>query len=63
MIVLDQSVERARQPLKKLPNVVTSFNWAGWERYGKVFVESWKEFWSPSIRLTIYYEGPEFEGF
>src|SRR5687767_11309302 len=63
MIVLDTDVERARQPLKKLPNVITSFNWAGYQQYGKNFIESWKEFWSPAIRLTVYYEGPEFENF
>lgn len=63
MIVLDQDIERAKRPLKKLPNVITSFNWAGWERYGKDFVETWKQYWSPSIRLTVFYEGPEFEDF
>jgi hypothetical protein len=63
VIVLDQSIENARKPLKRLPNVVTSFNWAGWEKYGKNFVETWKQYWSPSIRLTVFYEGPEFEDF
>jgi hypothetical protein len=63
MIVLDQSIENAKKPLKKLPNVVTSFNWHGWEKYGKNFVETWKQYWSPSIRLTVYYEGKEFEDF
>jgi hypothetical protein len=63
VIVLDTDVNRARQPLKKLPNVITSFNWAGYERYGKRFIETWKEFWSPSIRLTVYYEGDEFNDF
>jgi len=63
VIVLETDVNRARQPLKALPNVITSFNWAGYERYGKRFVETWKEFWSPKIRLTVYYEGPEFDDF
>lgn len=63
MIVLDQNIERAKQPPRKLPNVVTSFNWQGYERYGKNFIESWKQYWSPSIRLTVFYEGPEFEDF
>ena len=62
MIVLDQDVERAKQPLKKLPNVVTSFNYAGWEKYGRNFVETWKEYWSPNIRLTVFYEGEEVVG-
>jgi hypothetical protein len=62
-IILDTDIQRARQPLKKLPNVITSFNWHGWELYGKQFIESWKQYWSPSIRLTVYYEGPEFEDF
>src|SRR5688572_6795009 len=63
MIVLDQSIENAKKPLKKLPNVVTSFNWQGWQKYGKQFVETWKQYWSPSIRLTVFYEGEEFENF
>ena len=61
MLVLDTDIEKAKRPLKKLPNVITSFNFAGWERYGKRFIESWKEFAPPSIRLTVYYEGDEFE--
>lgn len=32
-------------------------------KYGKRFVETWKEYWSPKIRLTVFYEGPEFEDF
>lgn len=63
MIVLETDISRAKLPLRKLPNVITSFNWQGWERYGKKFVETWKEYWSPKIRLTIYYEGPEFDSF
>lgn len=57
MIVLDTDVEKAKQPLKKLPTVITSFNEEGYLRYGKEFVESWRKFWSPSIRLIVYYEG------
>ena len=60
MIVLDTDVERARQPLRKLPNVVTSFNEEGYRRYGKDFIESWLEKWPRSIRLTVYYEGEDF---
>ena len=37
-IVLDTNIQNARKPLKKLPNVITSFNFAGWERYGKRFI-------------------------
>ena len=62
-IILDTNIANARKPLKKLPNVITSFNFAGYERYGKRFIETWKEFWSPAIRLTVYYEGHEFEDF
>lgn len=63
MIVLDTDINAARKPLKKLPNCITSFNWQGWLRYGKGFVETWKQYWPEQIRLTIYYEGPEFEDF
>jgi hypothetical protein len=59
VIVLETDVAKARQPLKKLPNVVTSFNAEGYKRYGKDFVETWKQYWSPSIRLTVFYEGEE----
>jgi hypothetical protein len=61
--VLETDVAKARQPLKKLPNVITSFNWAGYEKYGKNFIETWKQHWSPSVRLTVFYEGPEFDDF
>lgn len=63
MIVLDTDIQRAKQPLRKMPNVVTSFNWQGWLRYGKDFVESWLQYWPKSIRLTVYYEGDEFSDF
>jgi hypothetical protein len=63
LIVLDTDIGRAKQPLKKLPNVVTSFNWQGYERYGKNFIETWKQYWSPAVRLTVYYEGAEFDDF
>ncbi len=59
MIVTDTSIENAKKPLKKLPNVVTSFNAEGYKRYGKNFVESWLKYWPKSIRLTVYYEGEE----
>lgn len=62
-IVLNQSIEEAKKPLKKLPNVITSFNWSGYQKYGKSFIETWKEYWPSSIRLTVYYEGKEFEDF
>lgn len=63
MIVLSTDVEEARKPLKKLPNCITSFNWDGYNRYGKRFIETFKEYWPNSIRLTVYYEGPEFDNF
>lgn len=62
-IVLDTDIAQARVPRKSLPNCITSFNWAGWEKYGKKFVETWLEYWSPNIRLTVYYEGDEFNDF
>lgn len=58
-IVLATDVEQAKN-LKPLPNVITSFNAAGYERYGKEFLETWREYWSPRIRLTVFYEGNEF---
>lgn len=39
--------------------MVTSFNAEGYKRYGKDFVDSWLKFWSPAIRLIVYYEGEE----
>jgi hypothetical protein len=62
-IILDTSIKNAQNPSKPLPNAITSFNYAGWERYGRNFIETWKEYWSPNIRLTVYYEGEEFEDF
>lgn len=61
MIVLDTNIEAAKRPLKKLPNVCTSFNWAGYQRYGKNFISSWLEKWPSRVRLTVYYEGDEFD--
>lgn len=60
MIVLDTSIENAKNP-KKLPNVVTSFNESGYQKYGKRFIDSWLEFWPKTIRLTVYYEGEKFD--
>lgn len=59
MIVLDQDVERAKNPLKKMPNVITSFNAEGYKRYGKKFIESWLAYWPNTVRLTVFYEGDE----
>lgn len=59
MIVLDTDVARALKPSKRLPSVVTSFNAEGYLRYGKAFIDSWLEYWSPNIRLVVYYEGEE----
>jgi hypothetical protein len=58
-IILDTDVERAKKPLRKLPNVVTSFNAEGYKRYGKNFVDTWIKYWPQSIRLTVFYEGEE----
>lgn len=46
---------------KKLPNVITSFNEEGYRRYGKDFLASWAAHAPPSIRLTVYYEGENFD--
>lgn len=59
MIVLDTDVNRAKQPLKKYPNCITSFNKAGYEKYGKAFIESWLQYWPEQIRLTVFYEGED----
>jgi hypothetical protein len=59
VIVLDQDIQRAKQPLKKYPNVITSFHKAGYEKYGKQFIESWLKFWPEQIRLTVFYEGDD----
>ena len=59
MLVLDTNIANAKKPLKKLPTVITSFNAEGYKKYGKNFVDSWKEYWSPNIRLIVYYEGEE----
>ena len=59
MIVLETDVAKAKKPLKQLPTVVTSFNAHGYEKYGRAFVDSWLEYWSPNIRLVVYYEGDE----
>ena len=43
------------------PNVVTSFNEEGYKRYGKDFIESWIAHAPPAVRLTVYYEGENFD--
>lgn len=40
-------------------NVITSFNKAGFDRYGKECVESFLRFWPTNVRLTVFYEGEE----
>lgn len=54
MIVLPNGEEA------KFHNVVTSFNEAGYERYGKAFIETFLEHWPSNLRLTVYYEGEKF---
>lgn len=63
MIALETDISKALRPSKPLPSVCTSFNWAGYLRYGKNFIESWREYWSPLVRLVVYYEGEEFDDF
>lgn len=60
MIVLETDIKKSP---KKLPRVLTSFTWDGYQKYGKRFLETWLEFWPRSISLTVYYEGQEFENF
>ncbi len=60
-IILDTNIANAQKPLKKLPNVITSFSASGYQRYGKDFVDSWLKYWPNSIRLTVFYEGDESE--
>ena len=60
MLTLETNIERAKQPQRSRPNVVTSFNEDGFERYGKRFIETWLEYWPRSVRLTVYYEGENF---
>ena len=48
------------EKVRHLPRVITSFNEAGYERYGKSFIESWLKHWPKNIGLTIYYEGENF---
>jgi hypothetical protein len=59
VIVLDTNIQNAKKPLRKLPNVITSFNVEGYKKYGKNFVDSWLEYWPQDIRLTVFYEGNE----
>lgn len=63
-VILDANIERAKrlaqQPVRPLPNVITSFNEEGFRRYGESFIETWLEYWSPAVRLTVYYEGDDF---
>jgi len=59
LIILDTNIEAAKKPLKPLPNCITSFNKAGYEKYGKAFVDSWLKYWPSQIRLTVFYEGEE----
>jgi hypothetical protein len=61
MIVLPGDTSMASLKNRKtLPNVVTSFNEAGYKRYGEAFIETFLKYWSPSVRLTVYYEGENF---
>jgi len=61
MIALETNIAAAKKPLKHLPTVITSFNETGYEKYGRRFLESWLEYWSPRIRLVVYYEGDNFD--
>ncbi len=58
MIILPGDLKKL--PNRPLPNVVTSFNEEGYKRYGEAFVETFLKFWSPGVRLTVFYEGDNF---
>lgn len=46
---------------RKSLNVVTSFNEAGYEKYGKDFIRTFLLFWPKNVRLTVFYEGDNFD--
>lgn len=37
--------------------VITSFTEKGYQRYGKHFLETFREYWPKNVRLVVYYEG------
>lgn len=37
--------------------VITSFTESGYKKYGKDFIESFKQHWPDDVRLVVYYEG------
>ena len=45
---------------RRVHNVISSFTEEGYERYGKVFVDSFLERWPKTARLTVFYEGKDF---
>ena len=61
MIALETDISKAKLPRKVLPTCITSFNEAGYERYGRKFIDTWLEYWPPSIHLIVYYEGEKFD--
>ncbi len=58
MIILPGDLKKL--PNRQLPNVVTSFNEEGYKRYGEAFIETFLKYWSPGVRLTVFYEGDNF---
>ena len=46
---------------RKLPTIITSFNEEGYKKYGKKFLETWKQYGPPAIKVVIYYEGEAFD--
>lgn len=40
-----------------MKTVVTSFTEEGYERYGKAFIDSFREHWPKDVKLVVYYEG------
>jgi hypothetical protein len=40
-----------------IKTVITSFTEAGYEKYGKEFIRTFREFWPKDVNLVVYYEG------
>lgn len=40
-------------------NVVTSFSAAGYEQYGRRFIETFRQYWPHEVRLLVYVEHPD----
>lgn len=61
MILTASAIPKESAKPERLLNVVTSFNEAGYKRYGREFVETFVRYWPRNVRLTVYYEGDNFD--